>query len=51
MDHGGSFVQGQAQYADLNADGKADLIFQGNDNNFWISFSTGSGFTIPQLGF
>jgi hypothetical protein len=35
------------QYADLNGDGLADMIFQGNDNRFWVSLSTGSGFTAP----
>ena len=46
--HGGSFVAGEAQYADLNGDGKADLILQGLDDNFWVSLSTGTGFTNPQ---
>src|SRR5262249_53669802 len=40
---------GEAQYADLNGDGKADLIFQGLDNLFWVSLSTGAGFTEPTL--
>jgi hypothetical protein len=44
---GGSFTAGQAQYADVNGDGMADLIFQGLDNRFWVSLSTGSGFTAP----
>ena len=51
VQHGGLFQQGQAQYADLNGDGRPDLIFQGVDDNFWVSLSTGSGFTAPQLGF
>src|ERR1051325_570433 len=38
-----------AQYADLNGDGKADLIFQGLDNRFWVSLSSGTGFTTPAL--
>jgi N-acetylneuraminic acid mutarotase len=47
----GQFVNGQAQYADLNGDNNADLIFQGGDNTFWISLSTGTGFTpaIPGI--
>ena len=32
-----TFVRQQVQYADLNGDGKADLIFQGVDNTFWVS--------------
>jgi len=47
IQHGGTFVPGQAQYADLNGDGKADLILQGWDNTFWVSLSTGTGFTSP----
>ncbi|MHB8727650.1 MAG: RHS repeat domain-containing protein [Sulfuricaulis sp.] len=49
VQHGGSFIAGQAQYADLNGDGKADLIFQGTDNRFWASFSTGSSFISPAI--
>jgi VCBS repeat protein len=45
----GSFVEGQVQYADLNGDGKADLIFQGSDNTFWVSLSDGTGFTYPTV--
>ena len=45
--HGGGFVAGEAQYADFNGDGKADLIMQGLDDNFWVSLSTGTGFTNP----
>ena len=36
-----------AQYADVNGDGKADLIYQGSDNSFWVSLSTGKSFTSP----
>lgn len=43
------FADGQAQYADLNGDGKADLIFQGQDNTFWVSLFTGTAFTSPTL--
>ena len=35
--------------ADFNGDGKADLIFEGLDNSFWVSFSTDSGFSAPQF--
>lgn len=38
----------QAKYADLDADGKADLIFQGIDNRFWVSISAGTGFKTPE---
>ncbi len=47
VQHGGSFMAGEAQYADLNNDRRADLIFQGSDNRFYVSLSTGSGFTAP----
>lgn len=30
VQHGGNYYPGQAQYADVNGDGKADLIFQGS---------------------
>ncbi|RTR08615.1 FG-GAP repeat domain-containing protein, partial [Azospirillum griseum] len=46
---GGTFQAGQAQYADVNGDGKADLLFQDNDNNFYLSESTGNGFASPHL--
>jgi hypothetical protein len=48
VQHGGVYLAGDAaQYADVNGDGKADLIFQGVDNAFWVSLSTGNGFTSP----
>jgi autotransporter-associated beta strand protein len=47
VQHGGSFVPGEAQYADLNNDHRVDLIFQGLDNRFYVSLSTGSAFTVP----
>ena len=46
---GGSFTQGQAQYADVNRDGKFDLLFQANDNKEYLSLSSGSGFAGPVL--
>jgi len=49
MTHGGSFTPGQAQYADVNGDGKYDLLFQGNDNKEYLSVSTGSSFGAPTL--
>ena len=49
VQHGGSFLAGQAQYADLNGDNRADLIFQGFDNRFYVSLSTGNAFTAPVL--
>jgi subtilisin family serine protease len=45
----GNYVEGQVQYTDVNGDGKADLIFQGLDNNFWVSLSTGTDLTLPTL--
>ncbi|WP_159107379.1 VCBS repeat-containing protein [Azospirillum sp. B506] len=47
LQQGGNFIRGQAQYADVNGDGRADLIFQGNDNSFKLSLSNGSGFDTP----
>jgi hypothetical protein len=44
LQHGGAYDPGQTQYADVNGDGKADLIFQTMDNYFYVSLSTGSGF-------
>ena len=41
---GGSFIPGQAQYADVNGDGRADLLFQANDNKEYLSLSSGSNF-------
>ena len=49
MQHGASFVPGQAQYADVNADGRADLILHSNANDFWVSLSTGTSFGAPGL--
>ncbi|MCP5007045.1 MAG: hypothetical protein GY941_24340, partial [Planctomycetes bacterium] len=49
MDHGESFQAGRAQYADMNGDGKVDLIFQSNSNEFYVSLSTGSGFASPSI--
>lgn len=48
MQHGGPFAPGQTGYGDVNGDGKADMIFQGADNRFWLSLSTGTGFGTPQ---
>jgi hypothetical protein len=50
VQHGGSFLAGEAQYADLNNDRRADLIVQGLDNRFFVSLSTGSAFTVPVHG-
>src|SRR5438046_8987020 len=47
MQHGGTFTAGEAQYADVNGDGLADLILQSNDNRFFVSPSTGDGFSAP----
>jgi len=45
--HGGNFMAGQAQYADVNGDGRDDLIFQTKDNRFLVSLSTGAAFGAP----
>ena len=47
VQHGGTFLAGEAQYADVNNDRRADLIFQGSDNRFYVSLSTGNAFTAP----
>jgi hypothetical protein len=48
VQHGGEYLAGRAaQYADVNGDGKADLIYQSWNNAFWVSLSTGNGFTPP----
>ncbi len=49
QDHGGSFAPGQAQYSDVNGDGRPDLVFQGTDNAFWVSLSTGTSFQAATL--
>lgn len=38
---------GQVQYADMNGDGKADLIFQTTSNAFWVWTGSSSGFENP----
>jgi autotransporter-associated beta strand protein len=47
VQHGGTFMPGEAQYADVNGDHRVDLIYQGLDNRFYVSLSTGSSFTAP----
>jgi len=49
MQHGGTFQAGKTQYADVNGDGRSDLIFQGNNNEFYVSLSTGSQFQSAAL--
>src|SRR5437763_14651300 len=49
MQHGGTFTAGQAQYADINGNGKFDLLVQGNDNSEYLSVSSGPGFGAPTL--
>lgn len=50
MIHGDpKFIVGQAQYADVNGDGKADLIYQSSSNMFWVSLSDGHEFTSTAL--
>lgn len=38
------FNTAQAQYTDVNNDGRADLVYQGDGNEFYLYTSTGSGF-------
>lgn len=47
VQHGGSFVAGAVQFADIDGDGYTDLILQGNDNRFWANFGGSSGLTSP----
>src|SRR5438105_212765 len=37
VQHGGTFLAGEAQYADVNDDGRGDVIVQGSDNRFYVS--------------
>ncbi|WP_375764533.1 FG-GAP repeat domain-containing protein [Bradyrhizobium sp. Pha-3] len=41
--HGGPFLEDQVFFADVNGDGRADLIFRGQDSRFWISLADGKG--------
>jgi hypothetical protein len=51
VQHGGENLGADAaRYIDVNGDGKADLIFQGLDNAFWVALSTGNGFRPGQSG-
>ncbi len=50
LQHGES-SPGQVQYADVNGDGKADALYFDTfrSNGVWVSLSSGSGFTAPQM--
>jgi 6-phosphogluconolactonase (cycloisomerase 2 family) len=50
LQHGESSPN-QVQYADVNGDGKTDALYFDTfrSNGVWVSLSTGSGFTIPQM--
>jgi hypothetical protein len=50
LQHGES-TPNQIQYADVNGDGKADALYFDTfrSNGVWVSLSTGSGFTAPQM--
>jgi len=39
IQQGDTFHAGQAQYPDVSGDGKIDLVFQGNDNRFWVNLA------------
>src|SRR5262245_7952681 len=49
LQHGGPFIALGAQFADLNGDGRTDLIYQGTDNRFWLSTSTSTDIGAPNL--
>lgn len=50
VQHGGpNLSRLQAHFVDLNNDHKADLVYQGLDNSFWVSISTGTGFVTPKM--
>jgi hypothetical protein len=50
LQHGPS-TPDQIQYADVDGDGKADALYFDTfrSNAVWVSLSTGTGFTAPQL--
>ena len=56
INHGGSFVAGQAYYQDINGDGNIDLFFQNGINRtngwnqFWITYGDSSGLPGPTSG-
>ena len=45
----GSYNAGQAKYADVNGDGRSDLIYQTSGNEMKVSLSTGAGFRSPEV--
>lgn len=49
VQHGGTYHVDSPKYADVTGDGKADLIYRGLDNIFWVSVtnSTGTAFATP----
>jgi hypothetical protein len=50
LQHGDS-TPDQIQYADVNGDGKADALYfdTSRSRGVWVSLSTGSGFTAPEM--
>ena len=50
LQHGPS-TPDQIQYADVDGDGKADALYFDTfgSNGVWVSLSTGTGFTAPQM--
>ena len=50
LQHGAS-TPDQIQYVDVNGDGKADALYFDTfrSNGIWVSLSTGSGFTPPEM--
>jgi hypothetical protein len=50
LQHGES-MPNQIQYADVNGDGKADALYFDTlrSGGVWVSLSSGSGFTAPQM--
>ena len=51
VDHGGTFVAGQAYYQDINGDGRIDLTLENDSLQFWLSDASGSGLSAPILAF
>ena len=46
--HGAGYTAGQVNYADVNGDGRTDLIWHGNNDVVFVSLSLGDEFSNPQ---
>jgi Ca2+-binding RTX toxin-like protein len=51
VNHGGTFVPGQAYYQDINGDGRVDLTLENDSLQFWLSDGNASGLDAPSLAF